>query len=43
MLGFQNNLSVFVNKSSQYTKSEHYVAGLEYNLTSVSRLTVEGF
>ena len=43
MLGFQNNLSVFVNKSAQYTKSEHYVAGLEYNLTSVSRLTVEGF
>ncbi len=42
MLGFQER-NVFVNKSAAYTQSDHYVAGLEYNLGSASRVTVEGF
>ena len=43
MLGFQNQSTVFVNQDAQYTRSDHFVAGLEYNLTPVSRFTVEGF
>ena len=42
MLGFQER-NVFVNKDALYTKSDHYVAGIEYNLTAASRVTVEGF
>jgi hypothetical protein len=42
MLGFQER-NVFVNKSAAYTQSDHYVAGLEYNLGPASRVTVEGF
>jgi hypothetical protein len=42
MLGFQER-NVFVNKDALYTKSDHYVAGIEYNLTQASRVTVEGF
>ena len=42
MLGFQER-NVFVNKDALYTKSDHYVAGIEYNLTPASRVTVEGF
>ena len=42
MLGFQER-NVFVNKNSSYTRSDHYVAGIEYNLTKASRFTIEGF
>ena len=42
MLGFQER-NVFINKDALYTKSDHYVAGIEYNLTPASRVTVEGF
>ncbi|MGY8966718.1 MAG: TonB-dependent receptor, partial [Flavobacteriales bacterium] len=43
MLGFQDSRSFFVNKDASYVRSDHYVAGLEYNLTPISRVTVEGF
>ncbi|MGA1030439.1 MAG: TonB-dependent receptor, partial [Flavobacteriaceae bacterium] len=43
MLGFQNQSGSFVNQEASYTRSDHYVAGLEYNLTPASRITVEGF
>jgi len=43
MLGFQNQSGRFVNQEASYTRSDHYVAGLEYNLTPASRITVEGF
>lgn len=43
MLGFQDQQSNFVNQNASYTRSDHFVAGLEYNLTSSSRFTVEGF
>ena len=43
MLGFQNFQSIFINQNLKYTRSDHLVAGIEYNLTPVSRITIEGF
>ena len=43
MLGFQDQRGVFVNQDAAYTRSDHLVAGLEYNLTPASRFTVEAF
>ena len=43
MLGFQNENGAFVNKSNRYTQSDHYVFGVEYNLSPSSRFTVEAF
>ena len=43
MLGFQNKGGAFINQQAAYTKSDHFVAGIEYNLTPASRFTVEGF
>ncbi|MDA9327000.1 TonB-dependent receptor [Flavobacteriaceae bacterium] len=43
MLGFQNERSLFVNKDASYVRSDHLVAGLEYNLSPSSRFTLEGF
>ena len=43
MLGFQNTQGEFINQNAQYTQSNHYVVGIEYNLNPASRITVEGF
>ena len=43
MLGFQDQQSNFINQEAKYTQSDHYVAGLEYNLSPSSRITFEGF
>ena len=43
MLGFQNNSGEFINKSNRYTQSDHYVFGVEYNLSPSARFTVEAF
>ena len=43
MLGYQNPAGVFVNQNQRYTRSDHYVAGIEYNLGLAGRLSVEGF
>ena len=43
MLGYQDAQSNFVNRDAKYTQSHHYVAGLEYNVNSSSRITLEGF
>ena len=43
MLGFQNNSGQFINKSNRYTQSDHYVFGVEYNLSPSARFTVEAF
>ncbi len=43
MLGFQNQQGIFANQQAAYTRSDHWVAGIEYNLTPASRFTVEGF
>lgn len=43
MLGFQNERSLFVNQDASYVRSDHFVAGLEYNFTPSSRFTLEAF
>lgn len=43
MLGFQDQRSNFVNQSAAYTQSDHWVGGLEYNISPSSRFSVEGF
>ena len=43
MLGFQDNNGEFINKSNRYTQSDHYVFGIEYNISVSSRFTVEAF
>ncbi|TAF49009.1 MAG: TonB-dependent receptor, partial [Sphingobacteriia bacterium] len=42
-LGFQNNQGQFVNKNSDYTRSTHYVAGVEYLPNDATRFTFETF
>ena len=43
MLGFLNQQGIFANQQAAYTRSDHWVGGIEYNLTPASRFTVEGF
>ena len=43
MLGFQNLNGQFINQNARYTRSDHYVVGLEYNWTPTARITLEGF
>ena len=43
MLGFQDQNGAFLNQQADYTRSDHLVGGIEYNLTPASRFTVEGF
>ncbi|GAA4845109.1 TonB-dependent receptor [Algivirga pacifica] len=42
ILGYQEN-NVFVNESAQYTRSDHYVLGIEKIFTPSSSVSVEGF
>lgn len=43
ILGFASNSGILVNKNSRYTRSDHYVAGLEYLPNDGLRFTLEGF
>ncbi|MEQ9308350.1 MAG: TonB-dependent receptor [Balneolaceae bacterium] len=43
ILGFQNSSGSFVNKNSDYIRSDHAVAGVEYLINERSRFTIEGF
>tara|TARA_B100001996_G_scaffold347106_1_gene304425 strand:+ start:514 stop:2868 length:2355 start_codon:yes stop_codon:yes gene_type:complete len=43
MLGFKNTKGEYINKSTRYTRSDHYVLGIEYNLSTSARITLEGF
>lgn len=43
MLGFQDIAGNFINQNNRYTQSDHYVAGIEYNWSPTSRITIEGF
>lgn len=43
MLGFQDLAGNFINQNNRYTQSDHYVVGVEYNWSSTSRITIEGF
>jgi len=42
-LGFKNNVGNFVNKDADYTRSNHYVAGVEFLPSSATRFTFETF
>ncbi|MBY0245991.1 MAG: TonB-dependent receptor [Sphingobacteriaceae bacterium] len=42
ILGYKQGAD-FVNKNTDYTMSNHYVTGVEYNPTSALRFTAEGF
>jgi len=42
-LGFRDSHNNLINKDLLYTKSHHYVLGIEFNLSSSSRFTVESF
>ena len=43
MLGFADNNNILVNRNSQYQRSDHYVAGVEYLPNDGLRFTIEGF
>ena len=43
VLGFKDFSGSFINRSAKYTKSNHYVTGLEYSLGNASRISIEGF
>ena len=43
MLGFKDSEDKFINRKNRYTQSNHCVIGLEYNLETTSRITLEGF
>ncbi len=43
ILGFQDNNGNFLNKDSDYIRSDHFVAGVEYLPRSSTRFTLEGF
>ena len=43
ILGFANNAGALVNKSADYLKSNHYVAGVEFLPNDNLRITAEGF
>ncbi len=43
VLGFKDFSGSFINRSAKYTKSNHYVTGLEYSVGNASRISIEGF
>ena len=43
ILGFADNSGRLVNKNTRYTRSDHYVTGLEYLPNDGLRFTLEGF
>lgn len=43
ILGFRDNQGRLVNQNARYIRSDHTVAGLEFNLNSATRITLEGF
>ncbi len=43
ILGFADSNNVLINKRSSYTRSDHYVAGIEYLPNDGLRFTLEGF
>ena len=42
-LGYRDNNGNLVNNDAKYIRSRHIILGLEYNTSSNSRLTIEGF
>ena len=43
VLGFKDIFGNFTNQNAKYTKSNHYVTGLDYALGNASRISIEGF
>ena len=45
VMGYRNSSNVLVNKTNNitYISNDHIVAGIEYNPTDYSKLTIEGF
>jgi len=43
ILGYQNQLGELANNKSKYTKSTHWVAGLQYDTSPSSSFSLEGF
>jgi outer membrane receptor protein involved in Fe transport len=43
ILGFKNNAGALVNRNSDYTKSDHYVLGLQHYFGPSSSISLEGF
>jgi len=43
VLGFQDETGDFANRDGDYTRSDHYVAGLEFLPRKSTRITLEGF
>ncbi len=43
VLGYQDNLGLWVNQSNKYIESEHLVGGLEFLINESARMTLEGF
>ncbi|MFS4415505.1 TonB-dependent receptor [Maribacter sp. 2307ULW6-5] len=43
MLGFRNNQQELVNQNLDYTRSDHYVLGIEHILGPAANISVEGF
>lgn len=43
ILGFRNNANSLVNKDTRYTRSDHYVAGLQYIPNPSAKISLEGF
>ena len=44
-MGYRNNNNILVNKENKitYFQADHYITGLEYNPTLLSKITLEGF
>lgn len=43
ILGFRDSQDDLINKNINYTRSDHYVTGLEYVPNSATRFSIEGF
>lgn len=43
ILGFASNDGVLVNRDVRYTRSDHYVTGIEFLPSEATRFTLEGF
>ena len=43
ILGFRNNENELINQDSKYTRSDHYVLGLQHYFSPSSTISLEGF
>jgi outer membrane receptor for ferrienterochelin and colicin len=43
ILGFRDNSNILLNDNIEYTRSDHYVAGIQYVPNPSARISIEGF